>query len=71
MKKGINCCPVARLCSDCATDMEETIYLVRDRGDAKKAPCERCGKIAMASRVQYTMKGAEMKRRGLEDAPPC
>ncbi len=71
MKKGINCCPVARICLSCALEMEQTIYLVRYRGDHAKGKCERCGKITITSKVQYTMKGAEMIRRGLVDAPPC
>lgn len=71
MKKGINCCPVARLCSDCEADMEATIYLVQNRGGVAKGKCERCGRITMTSKVQYTMKGAEMIRRGVVDSPPC
>ena len=71
MKKGINCCPYARLCMPCAFDMEQTIYLVRCRGEAGKGKCERCGKTTMTLKYQYTMKGEEMIRRGVVDSPPC
>ena len=70
MKKGINCCPVERICIPCAFDMEQTIYLVRCRGDGKRDVCARCGKHTMTLKYQYTMKGAELIRRGLVDAPP-
>lgn len=69
MKKGINCICWARTCIPCSVDMED-IYLVRRRGEAKRANCERCGKETMTLKIQYTMKGAELIRRGLVDAPP-
>lgn len=71
MKKGVNCICWARLCMPCALEMEQTIYLIRYRGKAYKDTCERCGKQTMTFSYQYTMKGAELIRRGLVDAPPC
>lgn len=70
MKKGIIEICEARICMPCALDMESTIYLVRYRGEAKKGErCERCGKVGMTFRYQYTMKGAELIRRGLVEPP--
>lgn len=71
MKKGVNCICWARMCMSCAFDMEQTEYLVRCRGDSQKnTVCERCGKILMTHKYQYTMKGEALIRRGLVDAPP-
>jgi hypothetical protein len=47
----------------------ETIYLVRRRGCAEMTTCERCGKKTMTLKVQYTMKGSELIRRGYEKPP--
>ena len=73
MKKGINCICWARICMPCGHEMEQTIYLVRYRGEPKKnTVCERCGKITMTHKYQYTMKGEEILRRGIKETdPPC
>jgi hypothetical protein len=47
----------------------ERIYLVRRRGCAEMTTCERCGKQTMTLKVQYTMKGSELIRRGYEKPP--
>lgn len=71
MKKGINCICWARTCIPCSVEMEYT-HLVRRRGDAKRATCERCGKETMTLKIQYTMKGTEILRRGIKETdPPC
>ena len=70
MKKGINCVVSARLCPECARDMEQ-IYLVRCDYRMDKSRCERCGKETITMAYRYMMKGEELIRRGLVDAPPC
>ena len=68
MKPAIREICWGRVCIPCSLDME-TIYLVRRRGDAKRAICERCGEECMTLKVQYTMKGSELIRRGYEKPP--
>ena len=68
MKKGIMEICWARICMPCAYDMEQT-YLVRFRGNPVKGKCERCGKDTLIFRYQYTMKGAELIRRGYAKPP--
>ena len=68
MKKAIFDIEWARMCMPCAYDMEQT-YLVRFRGNPIKGKCERCGKEALIFQYQYTMKGAELIRRGYTEPP--
>lgn len=68
MKKAIFDIEWARVCIPCAYHMED-IYLVQRRGGARPANCERCGKKTMTLRIQYTMKGAELIRRGYAEPP--
>jgi len=66
MKDGIWKVERARICPACQMDMLPD-YVMRCRGEMKKAICERCGKETHTMIWQYTMKGKAKERIGRLD----
>ncbi len=64
MNNGVNRVCRAEMCPDCRVQMAPA-YVMRQLGEYHQGVCQRCGKKYIVAPQIYTMKGKEIKDRGL------